>query len=608
MSISCGCIEDIIKTGTNLGNIRVQAQSILSDTLILLSDSLYSVKAKFDNGHDIHQNQFICITKCYYITGKDHISVSSFTAEEMKDELIGKPNDILKILNIQIVPELSKQQTVKNFSAMKITKSIEDDDDEIKLNENEAVQFDKLNGNHSMKCVLKGLIVYKSEKITFKTKTSLFYVILQDEKMNEMKICFFNENIDKFFDSLEENQTIILNKVKLKQFNSPEILFNEKHFKQMIQFEGIVTYSTSIALAENTIQRKLAFVQKLNAIADNKFGERNYSLIGFVNELYEIERTQTLYSENKKWKCVIVDTTLHSIQMNIVSNCTVDLLKDELKKDSIVFITNGKVKRIANSFAKEIVIDDFASVQVINNYNDLSNEIQQIYSNEEYQQLIECKRNIAHSVITELTPKQRKTIDFNAIKSLKEYQECIKAAKNVDFKVHLIKAQIDYIKSADMNDLLYIGCETCKTKKEEGKTMCKKCKEMKDGKIFYRVNLKLKQADNSFLKEKKEEENNENNENKNEQIEENEDEIFNEILNDIMEEEVTEQWAMMFDDCARKLFVIETEVMNGMSFEEREEYIAGLLNKNMILKVRGKLKEEGSDSIITVIDNIIPSQ
>ena len=47
-------------------------------------------------------------------------------------------------------------------------------------------------------------------------------------------------------------------------------------------------------------------------------------------------------------------------------------------------------------------------------------------ANEEYQKVIECKRNIAHSVITELTPKERKTIDFNAIKSLREYQENIK--------------------------------------------------------------------------------------------------------------------------------------------------------------------------------------
>ena len=190
-----------------------------------------------------------------------------------------------------------------------------------------------------MKCVLKGLILYKSEKITFKTNNTMFYLIIQDENNKEMKICFFNDQIDKFYKSLYEDQTILLNKLKFKQLPISEISFNEKHFKEMISYEGTVTFATSIGLAKTPIQKKTQTLQQLSTIAENKYHERYYSFIGFINEINEIETIKTNEGEEKRWKFIFVDVTGYSIQVTIQCQCTIDILSDTLKKDSIIYIS-----------------------------------------------------------------------------------------------------------------------------------------------------------------------------------------------------------------------------------------------------------------------------
>ncbi|EDR24424.1 hypothetical protein, conserved [Entamoeba dispar SAW760] len=564
MSITGGCIEDIIKTGSNCGDVNVQIKEIKSEVEIIISDGEYFSRAKFPKNNQARQYQKICIRDCVYIPEKKYIDVKDFECEENFDGLIGNPIDINQYLGIehgQLPISQNSQNTLPTAQRHSITSELEkDDDNKQQINEDESILFNLLKEQDSMKCCIKGYVVHKSRINEFGNEEGkIFSVILQDNEGSEFKVSFFNAMVDKFYSSIIEEQTIVMDKIRIKKMNET----SEKiKTRMMNNLEGIVTSVTSIALAKIPIPSIITTIDSIHDIINTKYLSSDFYFIGCVLEKGD-ESDVTLNNTNKdKTNIIIGDESEYSINIQIFSNSLVLLVNEKLNTNSIVLITKCKIIKTKNGDNYFGELKKGSQIVVINKYSDIPNYVQPLYSQQRYESLLNIKKDNAHISFNELSKKLRKSNEAVGLKGLKEYFNEVKMRDSNHPSIFIIKARIKIIKT---NDLTYYGCETCRSKKEEGYSYCNKCNRKRNGKLYYKVNVLL-----------------ENNE----------------------EEEPFEQWAIIFDECARKLFNMSADEMNVLDEDDVIKEINKFLGKEFVFKVKGKMNPMKRDEVFTVIDEM----
>ncbi|BFU23544.1 replication factor A, putative [Entamoeba histolytica HM-1:IMSS-B] len=566
MSITGGCIEDIIKTGSNCGDVNVQIKEIKSEVEIIISDGEYFSRAKFPKNNQAHQYQKVCIRSCVYIAEKKYIDVKDFECEEIFDELIGSPIDVNQYLGIEnshLPISQNSQNTLPTAQRHSITNELEkeeDDDDKQQINEDESILFNLLKEQDSMKCCIKGYVVHKSRINEFGNEEGkIFSVILQDSEGSEFKVSFFNAMVDKFYSSIIEEQTIVMNKIRIKKMNET----SEKiKTRMMNNLEGIVTSATSIALAKIPIPSLITTIDSIHDIINTNYLSSDFYFIGCVLEKGDVNNI-TLNNTNKdKTDIIIGDESEYSINIQIFSNTLVSLVNEKININSIVLITKCKVIKTKNGDNYFGELKKGSQITIINKYSDIPNYVQLLYSQQRYESLLNIKKDSAHILFNELSKKLRKSNEVIGIKGLKEYCDEVKMRNNNHPATFIIKARIKIIKT---NDLTYYGCETCRSKKEEGYSYCNKCNRKRNGKLYYKVNVLL-----------------ENNE----------------------EEESFEQWAIIFDECARKLFNMSADEMNVLDEDDVKKEMNKFIGKEFILKVKGKINPMKHDEVFTVIDEM----
>ncbi|KAL7717918.1 Replication factor A protein 1 [Entamoeba marina] len=296
------------------------------------------------------------------------------------------------------------------------------------------------------KFVVKGNVVSKSDKIEY-SGGHLFNFTIQDKNGDELKCICFGDVCDKYFHSINENETYYISKGNLKPPRNTNFR-NEK----MIDLDCTITSYTIIQKSSDAIPRtsKITEIEKLGDCAVDKL----YSICCKIDSIGETEKV----NDKSKRVIKVVDQSNWKIEINFWGELTG--IPDEFSVDQIVQFDDVKLiefnyKSLNYSKSSKCIVspssDEAKKLKQFLKYDDL--ESAEDFSN-----------------LKTYSPKPLKPL-----KTLKEYEEAVRNADGNPFFTDVIA----YVTAFRTDSISYFACDHCKKKVDVGVdvTVCPNCEK-----------------------------------------------------------------------------------------------------------------------------------
>jgi len=306
-SLAVGLVESISKgESTKTGYVQiVEIKDVpgKGKHFVTISDSIHSIKCVLGStkGNLVTEKQIIegSVLELlnyapFVFMGKQTAVLNHFTIAQQECVKIGDPTEI-------VVPAQETPSTAPNFGQPSKAPSFGGNMQSKPMTNSNIYPISSLTPYFSTNWKIKARVLDKSDVREWnnaKGTGKLFSFSLQDES-GQIRVTCFNEDVDKWFNTIVENSVYILSKGRIKQ----------DRYKGRVNNDYAMTVSrdTQIEMVQeddNFAQRKFNFVKITDL--ENCAEKQSVDVIAVVKTLGELEEFQSRAGKDLKKKTLVV--------------------------------------------------------------------------------------------------------------------------------------------------------------------------------------------------------------------------------------------------------------------------------------------------------------
>ncbi|BFU20682.1 hypothetical protein EHI8A_017840 [Entamoeba histolytica HM-1:IMSS-B] len=410
-----------------------------------------------------------------------------------------------------------------------------------------------------------GRVIYKSFKKNYHkqdgSKGSIVTFVLQDNSGDEVKLVIFDKQVDDCYDKIKENETWTFNNLQIRELNPYQDKESSEMMKSEIKFYREATYNRS----KEEIPLIILYINKIFPFS---FCENLLNDANFVCFCLEIETEQISSSYRGKFQEIemkVADVSRRSIIVRCFTCKWNQWIKENIKVNTVFLL--GRCHINHQPEGRYCIIREGSYLKVINSYNDIPQHLacqdteyddlppnmSHGFSQDDYNLLIEMRKNVAHiNFISVSPPHCRKTHSQTAaIFSLNDYINDVLINNSKIDRTYCVLA---YLQRIQILNCFYNGCATCKKKIEQDNCQCPKCKDT-TRKVCYKTNALLYETQEDA------------------------------------ESNRNSHWAYISESCAEKFIGKTAQEFQDMDEQQRSAIVTPLFSKKYQLVVKGKISD-----------------